>query len=164
VAGSIAGEVIWSLLLRRSPRNSIRLLILEQALLLVFLVAWIAADSHPHGNLALAMLALASVALGGQGVWTLRIHQATTYLTGMLTTSITAATGGSVASIRVSLRQLGALVIGATLSGLVIDGWRPAAPALPLLLLTAATTIEVTTRRHPAPHLVVGGTTRSAEP
>ena len=45
VAGSIAGEVIWSLLMRRSARNSIRLLIVEQALLFIFLIGWLAADS-----------------------------------------------------------------------------------------------------------------------
>lgn len=116
VAGSIAGEVIWAPLLRRNARNSIPLLIAEHVRLFIFLIAWLAADSHPHGIVALTMLALASAALGGQSIWALRIHQATTYFTGMLTTTINAAARGSTASVRVSLRQLCALVTGATLS------------------------------------------------
>jgi uncharacterized membrane protein YoaK (UPF0700 family) len=142
VAGSIAGEVIWARLLRRRTRNSLPLLIAEQGLLLIFLTAWIASDSHPHGIVALAMLAVASVALGGQSIWALRIHQTTTYFTGMLTTTINSAAGGSTASVRTSIRQLGALIAGAVLCGLVLNAWRPAAPALPLVFLTAATTIQ----------------------
>jgi uncharacterized membrane protein YoaK (UPF0700 family) len=145
VAGSIAGEVIWARLLRRSARNSMPLLIAEHVLLFIFLIAWLAADSHPRGIVALTMLALVSVAMGGQSIWALRMHQTTTYFTGMLTTTINAAAGGSTASVRASIRQLCALTAGAVLSGLVFNDWRPAAPALPLFLLTAATTIQIVT-------------------
>jgi uncharacterized membrane protein YoaK (UPF0700 family) len=145
VAGSIAGEAIWARLLRRSARNSMPLLIAEHVLLFIFLIAWLAADSHPRGIVALTMLALVSVATGGQSIWALRMHQATTYFTGMLTTTINAAAAGSTASVRASIRQLCALTAGAALSGLVFNDWRPAAPALPLLLLTAATTIQIVT-------------------
>jgi hypothetical protein len=132
-------------LLRRSARNSLPLLIAEHVLLFIFLIAWLAADTHPHGTVTLTMLAMVSVALGGQSIWALRLHQTTTYFTGMLTTTINAAAGGSTASVRVSVRQLCALTTGAALSGLVLNDWRAAAPALPLLLLTAATTIQIVT-------------------
>ena len=45
-----------------------------------------------------------------------------------------------------SLRQLGALLAGAILSGVVLHALRPAAPAVPLLLLAAATTVELLRR------------------
>jgi hypothetical protein len=96
-------------------------------------------------KVAAGQTALVSAALGDQSTWALRIHQTTTYFTGMLTTTINAAAGGSTASVRVSVRQLCALTTGAALSGLVLNDWRPAAPALPLLFLTAATTIQIMT-------------------
>lgn len=162
VAGSIAGEAIWARLLRRSARNSLPLLIAEHVLFLIFLIAWLVADTYPHGIATLTMLALISVALGGQSIWTLRIHQTTTYFTGMLTTTINAAAGGSTASVRVSVRQLCALTTGASLSGLVLNDWRPAAPALPLLLLTAATTIQIMTGQEGHGPLVRRACRRSA--
>jgi hypothetical protein len=60
-------------------------------LFLLALVEWLAAGSHPAGISALALLALVSVAHGGQSIWALRIHQTTSYFTGTLITTINAA-------------------------------------------------------------------------
>ena len=147
VVGCIAGEVIWARLLRRRTDSSLALLMAETVLLLVVLVAWLGSHEHPHGTVALGILALASVAIGGQSIWALRIHQTTTYFTGMLTTAVDAATGGSLVKVAVSVRQLGALITGALLAGLLLRELRSAVPVLPLVLLAAATTIEA--RRYP---------------
>jgi len=141
VAGSVAGEITWARLLRR-PGAADWLLITELALFLLALAGWLAAGSHPAGISALALLALISVAIGGQSIWALRIHQTTTYFTGMLTKTINAAVSTN-AGIVTSLRQLGALLAGAILSGVVLHALRPAAPAVPLLLLAAAITVEL---------------------
>jgi uncharacterized membrane protein YoaK (UPF0700 family) len=141
VAGSIAGEITWARLLRR-PRAGDLLLIAELALFLFALAGWLAAGSHPAGLGVLALLALVSVALGGQSIWALRIHQTTTYFTGMLTKTISTAGSGAKASIGASIRQLGALVAGAIISGAVLNSLRPAAPAVPLLLLAAAAAVH----------------------
>lgn len=137
VAGSVVGEIIWARLLRR-PGAANGLLITELTLFLLVLAGWLAAGSHPAGISALALLALVSVALGGQSIWALRIHQTTTYFTGMLTTAVSAH-----ADVGTSLRQLGALLAGAILAGVVLHNLRPAAPAVPLFLLAAATTLEL---------------------
>ena len=105
----MVGEIIWARLLRR-PGAANGLLITELTLFLLVLAGWLAAGSHPAGISALALLALVSVALGGQSIWALRIHQTTTYFTGMLTTAVSAH-----ADVGTSLRQLGALLAGAML-------------------------------------------------
>ena len=143
VAGCIAGEVVWARLLNRAPDNSRVLLITENVLLFVVLITWLATGSRPHGIVALSMLALASVAIGGQSIWALRIHQATTYFTGMLTTAVDTAASGSREKVRVSMRQLCALIAGAVLAGILLKELRFAVPVLPLVLLAAATTIQI---------------------
>jgi uncharacterized membrane protein YoaK (UPF0700 family) len=141
VTGSVVGEIIWARLLRR-PGAANGLLITELTLFLLVLAGWLAAGSHPAGISALALLALVSVALGGQSIWALRIHQTTTYFTGMMTKTINTAVSAN-AGVGTSLRQLGALLAGAILAGVVLHGLRPAAPAVPLFLLAAATTLEL---------------------
>jgi hypothetical protein len=108
VAGSVVGEIIWARLLRR-PGAANGLLITELTLFLLVLAGWLAAGSHPAGISALALLALVSVALGGQSIWALRIHQTTTYFTGMMTETINTAVSAN-AGVGTSLRQLGALL------------------------------------------------------
>ena len=142
VAACIAGEVIWARLLNRRAGKALPLLIAENALLLIVLITWLGTDDHPHGIITLSMLALASAGIGGQSIWALHIHQTTTYFTGMLTTAVNAAAGGSLAKIGVSIRQLCALIAGAALAGILLRDLRSAVPALPLVLLTAATTIQ----------------------
>jgi hypothetical protein len=119
------------------------LLILEHLLLAGVLVAWLIVDARPRGVLSLAMLALLSAALGGQSIWALRIHQTTTYFTGMLTTAISAAADGSWARVVAGGRQLCALLTGAALTGIALHELRPAAAALPIVFLSAATTLQV---------------------
>jgi uncharacterized membrane protein YoaK (UPF0700 family) len=146
VAGCIVGELAWARLLRR-PGTALPALLAELALLMFVLIAWLAAGSHPGAALKLVMLALVSVALGGQSIWALRVHQTTTYFTGMLTTAISKAEAGSGAGLGVSVRQLGALVAGAIASAAVLRELRPAAPVIPLLLLAAAVAVQAFWRR-----------------
>jgi uncharacterized membrane protein YoaK (UPF0700 family) len=136
------GEIVWARLLRR-PQPADRLLVAELVLFLLVLTGWLVAGSHPAGALALVLLALLSVALGGQSIWALRIHQTTTYFTGMLTTTINAAASGATAGTGTSIRQLGALLGGAIVSGATMHTLRPATPAVPLLLLAAAATVHI---------------------
>ena len=142
VVGCIAGEVIWARLLNSHTDNSRVLLMAENVLLLVVLITWLATDSHPHGIVALSMITLASVAIGGQSIWALRIHQATTYFTGMVTTAVNTAASGSREKVRVSMRQLCALITGAVLSGILLRELRFTVPMLPLVFLAVATTIQ----------------------
>jgi uncharacterized membrane protein YoaK (UPF0700 family) len=150
VTACIVGEAIWARLLRRRADNALALLIAENVLLLIVLIIWLGTDYHPHGITALSMLVLASVAIGGQSIWALRIHQTTTYFTGMLTTAVNAAAGGSRAKAGVSIRQLGALITGAVLAGILLRDLRAAVPVLPVVLLAAATTIQA--RHYPPTH------------
>ena len=138
----VVGEIAWARLLRR-PQAADWLLVTELVLFLLVLTGWLAAGSHPAGALALVLLALVSVALGGQSIWALRVHQTTTYFTGMLTMTINAAASGATASIGTSIRQLSALLGGAIVSGATLHTLRPAAPAVPVLLLAAAATVHI---------------------
>jgi Protein of unknown function (DUF1275) len=122
---------------------AVGLLVGELVILLAVLVGWIAASAHPHRNLTLILLALISAAFGGQSVWALRIHQTTTYFTGMVTNAVNAAVGGSTDRLRTALRQFAALLAGAALSGLVLSHLRPAAPAVPVLLLVIAIVVHL---------------------
>jgi uncharacterized membrane protein YoaK (UPF0700 family) len=142
VAGFIVGAAIWAWLLRRR-RMALALLVSELAILLAVLIGWIAASAHPNRNLTLVLLALVAAAFGGQSVWALRIHQTTTYFTGMVTDAVNAAVGGSADRLRIALRQFAALLAGAALSGLVLSHLRPAAPALPVLLLGIAIAVHL---------------------
>jgi uncharacterized membrane protein YoaK (UPF0700 family) len=151
VAACIAGEVTWARLLNRRADNALVPLIAENVLLLIVLITWLGTDGRPHGIITLSMLALASAGIGGQSIWALRIHQTTTYFTGMLTAAVNAAAGGSLAKIGVSIRQLCALIAGAAVAGILLRNLRPAVPALPLVLLAAATTIQAC-RYPPAYH------------
>jgi uncharacterized membrane protein YoaK (UPF0700 family) len=138
----VVGEIAWARLLRR-PQAADWLLVTELMLFLLVLTGWLAAGSHPTGTLALVLLALVSVALGGQSIWALRIHQTTTYFTGMLTMTINAAADGATAGTGTSIRQIGALLGGAIVSGATMHTLRLATPAVPLLLLAAAATIHI---------------------
>jgi uncharacterized membrane protein YoaK (UPF0700 family) len=146
VAACVAGELLWARLLRR-PRAANWLLLTELTLFLLVLVGWMATGSHPRGSAALALLALISVALGSQSIWALRIHQTTTYFTGMLTKTISTAATGPGAGAGASARQLAALLAGAMLSGAALHWLRPAAPVVPLSLLGAATILHLRVTR-----------------
>lgn len=143
IAGCVAGEIAWARALR--PGTATRLLLGELALFLLVLIGWLAAGSRPTGADALVLLALLSVGLGGQSIWALRIHQTTTYFTGMLTHTVSALAGDSPASAAAgtSIRQLSALLAGALLAGVVLRNLRPAAAAVPLLLLASAVGVHL---------------------
>jgi uncharacterized membrane protein YoaK (UPF0700 family) len=143
VAGFVAGSTAWAWLLRRGQRMALALLVTELVILLVVLAGWVASGEHPHRALTLILLALLSAAFGGQSVWALRIRQTTTYFTGMVTSAVSAAAGGSTDQLRTALRQFGALLAGAIVSGLVLWQLRPAAPALPVLLLGIAIIVHM---------------------
>jgi uncharacterized membrane protein YoaK (UPF0700 family) len=144
IAGCVAGEIIWAWFLRHGDRSAVRLLAAEFTLISAVLVTWLAEAGRPGHGVALILLAVLAVALGGQSIWALRIHQTTTYFTGMLTGAIHAAAAGARDQITVSARQLVALVCGAIAAGLVLHDLRPAAPAVPLLLLAAAGIVQIT--------------------
>ena len=116
-------------------------------LFLFTLAGWLAARSHPTGVTALGLLALVAVALGGQSIWALRVHQATTYFTGMLTKAINAAASAQ-HGIGTSIRQIGALLAGAITSSAMMHALRPATPAVPLVLLGAATIVHIRVKHH----------------
>jgi uncharacterized membrane protein YoaK (UPF0700 family) len=115
------------------------LLVTELALFLLVLTGWLAAGSRPSGALALVLMALPSATLGGQSIRALRIHQTTTSLTGMLSTTINAAASGAAASTGTGLRWLSALLAGAIACRATMHALRPATPAVLLLLAAAAT-------------------------
>jgi uncharacterized membrane protein YoaK (UPF0700 family) len=146
VAGCVAGEISWAWLLRR-PRAALALLISELVILLGVLAAWLAADAKPSGVVALVLLAAVSVAMGGQSMWALRIHQTTTYFTGMLTKAISGASAGSTGGLRTGIRQFAALLAGAIAGGAVLARLRLAAPAVPVALLAAAITAHMIVTR-----------------
>lgn len=148
VGGFIAGAIAWAWLLRlRRSAVPTLLLLGELAILLAVLVLWLVADARPGAPLRLLLLAAVTAAMGGQSIWALRIHQTTTYFTGMVTRAISAASEGSTGPVRTGFRQLAALLIGATLSGVVLSQLRLATPALPCILLTAAIVVHVVKNR-----------------
>jgi uncharacterized membrane protein YoaK (UPF0700 family) len=144
IGGCVAGEIIWAWFLRHGDRYAVPLLAAEFVLISAVLVTWLPEGGRPRHGVALILLAALAVALGGQSMWALRIHQTTTYFTGMLTGTIHAAAAGSRDQIAVSARQLVALVCGAIAGGLVLHDLRPAAPAVPLLLLAATGIVHIT--------------------
>jgi uncharacterized membrane protein YoaK (UPF0700 family) len=149
VLACIAGELVWGAILR--GRTAVALLLVELVLIALVLAGWLLTETHPTGTNALVLLALVAFALGGQSIWALRVHQTTTYFTGMLTRTIDAAASGAYAGIATSARQLGAFLSGAVVSGLVLHHLRPATPAVPLVLLAAATAVHLRTRSRPGP-------------
>ena len=143
VAACVGGELAWARLLRL-PQAARWLLPTEFAFFLAVFAVWLATGSHPAGAVKLIALALVAAALGGQSMWALRIHQTTTYFTGMLTRAINAAATQPRGStgLGASARQLAALLAGALLSGLALRWLPAAAPAVPLALLALAAIVH----------------------
>jgi uncharacterized membrane protein YoaK (UPF0700 family) len=148
VAGFIAGEIVWAWLLRL-PQAALPLLLAELLILLAVLAAWLAAGAHPGRVLSLVLLAAVAVAMGGQSIWALRIHQTTTYFTGLLTSAISATSEGSRMRLRIGIRQFTAFMSGAIVSGVVLSHARMAAPALPVALLAMAAVVHMVRRKNP---------------
>jgi uncharacterized membrane protein YoaK (UPF0700 family) len=146
---SHSGALAWARLLY-IPRVALPLLLGELVILLAILGAWLAVDGHPDGVLNLVLLALASVAMGGQSTWALHIHQTTTYFTGLVTKAAGAVADGSTNRLRTGIRQLAALLAGAVVSGVVLFELRLAAPAVPAVLLAAAIAVHLLRDQQPS--------------
>lgn len=132
VAGFGLGVAAWSAFLRRSVLGS---LITELAVLVALAVAW------PLGVPTPVLLGAASLSMGGQSSIALRLGESTTYLTGTLT--------GAVAALVVdgrgrwsAVRQLGALVVGATAAALLLDVLWWSVPILAVLVLLVAVLVH----------------------
>ncbi|TCK21563.1 DUF1275 family protein [Pseudonocardia endophytica] len=135
VVGFAVGVGVWSFARRR--RAPVLVLLASELVLLVALaVAW------PLDAPAPVLLAVASIAMGGQSSIALDLGESTTYLTGTLT--------GAVAALVVdgrgrwsAVRQLGALVLGATTAAALLGTVPWAVPLLAAVPLAAAVLVRV---------------------
>jgi uncharacterized membrane protein YoaK (UPF0700 family) len=138
VLGYVVGVAAWQWMWRRLRTAVISPLVVEFGFLLAVAIGWWVADTHPAYAASLTLLGVASLAMGGQSVVALRLHAATTYLTGTLTGAVqdlvTGKSGGRVTA----LGQLVALASGATLSAALLVHQRWAVPLLPVCLLAIA--------------------------
>jgi uncharacterized membrane protein YoaK (UPF0700 family) len=135
VAAFAVGVVAVTLVWRRSLLGP---LLAELVLLLGVLTGWLVTSTHPAGPVALVLLALAALAMGGQSVAALRLGAATTYLTGALTNALHDLVSGKAGGRRAAARQLLALVLGALAAAGLRGVLRWAVPLLPMVLLTVA--------------------------
>jgi uncharacterized membrane protein YoaK (UPF0700 family) len=85
VLGYAVGVAAWQWMWRRHRTAVVGPLVVEFGLLLAVAVGWWVAHTHPVHAASLTLLGIASLAMGGQSVVALRLHAATTYLTGTLT-------------------------------------------------------------------------------
>lgn len=129
--GVVAVTFVW----RRSLLGP---LAAELVLLLGVLAGWLATGTHPATPVALVLLALAALAMGGQSVAALRLGAATTYLTGALTNALHDLVSGKAGGRRAAARQLLALVLGALAAAALRGVARWAVPILPVVSLTTA--------------------------
>lgn len=107
-------------------------------LLLAVAIGWWIARTHPVFAASLTLLAITSLAMGGQSVVALRLHAATTYLTGTLTGAVHDLVTGESGGRTVALGQLAALACGAGLAAVLLVHYRWAVPVLPVGLMAIA--------------------------
>ncbi|MFF5554048.1 DUF1275 family protein [Streptomyces olivaceoviridis] len=115
-------------------------LLLEALLLWLVVCGWLGWHMAPHGAARTLLLFLTALAMGCQN-GSVRVtagsEVTTAYLTGLLTSTVTAfATRG-----RLQARSVGivaSLIAGAAVDGAVYRWLRPGAPLVPALLVTAA--------------------------
>lgn len=138
VSGFALGVATWSFVWRHRPAAVAVPLVGELVVLTAAAVVWIATGAYPSATLALVVLALTAVAMGGQSAVALRLGEATTYMTGTLTIAIAAAASGRGPSRLLVLRQLLALVLGALAASLLLAHARWATPLPALIVLVAA--------------------------
>ncbi|HEY0934780.1 MAG TPA: DUF1275 family protein [Trebonia sp.] len=138
VGGFVLGVAVWSFAWRHRPAAVAVPLAGELVVLAAAAAVWIATGAHPSATLALVLLALTAAALGGQSAIALRLGEATTYMTGTLTTAVAAAASGRGPSRLLVLRQLLALVLGALAASLLLAHARWATPLPALAVLAAA--------------------------
>ncbi|MFI0776805.1 YoaK family protein [Streptomyces sp. NPDC021212] len=139
VAGFIVGALLSARIVRggRPVRRTRWALGVEVLALGGLWAGWATAGGHPGGGLRLGLLAVASLAMGGQSGLVRATGppgMSTTYLTGTLTgLLVDMARDGRVRWVSVAL--LAALVAGAALGGLLVTHAAPVAPALPTVLV-----------------------------
>lgn len=142
VLGYAVGVAAWQWTWRRDQTAVVGPLVVECCLLLVITVGWWTVHTHPVYAESLILLGVASVAMGGQSVVGLRLHAATTYLTGTLTGAVHDLVTGKSAGRMTALGQLVALASGATFAGALLMHQRWAVPLLPVCLLAIAVGIR----------------------
>lgn len=139
IVGVLPRETLWS-------RAVTRALMLEAALLALFLGGWILTDAVPDGLAALALIVISGIAMGLQAATTRGVApgRSTTYLTGTLTGLLTELSALGVrpdwwhrATIVI------ALVFGAVIGAVVFTTAAALAPAIPLLVLGMVVLIAV---------------------
>ncbi|WP_066360525.1 YoaK family protein [Herbidospora mongoliensis] len=135
VGGFGAGAYAWVVTFR--DRRTFGL-IAELVLLVVVAIGWIGTGTHPDLSGRLVLLALAGIAMGGQSAMMLGLEPDTTYMTGVLTTSLRDLATGRRDTFTAALRQIGALVVGAALTAWLLVAARPFAPVLAVMLLISA--------------------------
>jgi uncharacterized membrane protein YoaK (UPF0700 family) len=142
VAGYIAGVAVGARLVPagRKPRwgmhRAAPALLVELALLAGFTAGWEVTGTTPHGGSQVALLAVASAAMGTQSAAARALSSlvSTTYLTGTLTTVVAALVNRGAK--RVQWRegaQLLAVAGGAAAGGLLLAAAPAAVPAIPLV-------------------------------
>jgi uncharacterized membrane protein YoaK (UPF0700 family) len=106
-----------------------------------FLAGWLASGSAPDGAVAAGLIALSALVMGIQAaaVQALGSRISTTYVTGMLTSMLgdLIVRGGPRRDTGLHLEAVLALVAGALAGALVLVTARPAAPAIPLVVIAA---------------------------
>ncbi|MGW2031787.1 DUF1275 family protein [Streptomyces sp. NPDC001356] len=140
VVGAAAGAVVAAGRGRLRGRGIRGGLFLEALLLWLVVCGWLGWHMAPHGAARTLLLFLTALAMGCQN-GSVRVtagsEVTTAYLTGLLTSTVTAfATRG-----RLRTRSVGivaALIAGAAVEGAVHRWLRPGAPLVPALLVTAA--------------------------
>jgi uncharacterized membrane protein YoaK (UPF0700 family) len=137
VAAFTVGVLAWARLWHERPRAVVGMLLAELALLVVVAVGWIVTGAHPGPLAALLLLAVAALAMGGQSVTALRLQASTTYMTGTLVSALQDVVTGRPGRRRAAVRQLVALVGGATAAAVLLHFLAWAVPLLPVVLLAA---------------------------
>jgi uncharacterized membrane protein YoaK (UPF0700 family) len=138
VLGFALGAAAWAFAWRRRPAAVARPLIAELVLLAALAVTWIVIGTAPQGATVIVLLGVAALAMGAQSSTALRLGESTTYLTGTLTgATVALVTGGSRRRVA-GLRQLVALVVGATVAAVLLGVLRWSVPVLAVLLVVAA--------------------------
>jgi uncharacterized membrane protein YoaK (UPF0700 family) len=139
VAAYGVGVRLGTGLLRRRPaplwpHRMLTVLCAELVLIVAFSVGWEITGGRPGGAPQGVLIALGALAMGGRGAATSALHVpgiSTTYLTGTLTTLLTASSANNDTGWRrTRVAVLVGLLVGATLGGLLALHARRLAPAV----------------------------------
>lgn len=148
VAGYAAGVACWQRLWRHRPDALRGQLVTELGLLVGVTGGWIGTHTHPNLFAAHILLALASMAMGGQSTVALRLHASTTYMTGTLTGAVHDLVTGESDKRSTAFGQLAALFTGAAAAGALFAHIRWSAPLPSVALLILAIGVLPAGRRH----------------